>query len=61
MDENRRPIKTRSAGWAERVTAIQVKKDISPNHATIFDGMLTMDNFMGPMAKQHRMAVMTSE
>ncbi|MFJ3368478.1 CDP-alcohol phosphatidyltransferase family protein [Pseudomonas sp. NPDC086251] len=35
MDENRRPIKTRSAGWAKRVTAILVKKDISPNHISV--------------------------
>lgn len=35
MDENRRPIKTRSAGWAKRVTAILVKKDISPNQISV--------------------------
>jgi phosphatidylglycerophosphate synthase len=35
MDEHRRPIKTRSAGWAKRVTAILVKKDISPNQISV--------------------------
>jgi len=35
MDENRRPIKTRSAGWAKWVTAILVKKDISPNQISV--------------------------
>jgi phosphatidylglycerophosphate synthase len=35
MDENRRPIKTRSAGWAKRITAILVKRDISPNQISV--------------------------
>ncbi|WP_085706626.1 CDP-alcohol phosphatidyltransferase family protein [Pseudomonas sp. B35(2017)] len=35
MDENRRPIKTRSAGWARRVTDGLVKRDISPNQISV--------------------------
>ena len=35
MDDNRRPIKTRSAGWARRITDILVKKDISPNQISV--------------------------
>lgn len=35
MDENRRPIKSRSAGWAKRVTDRLVKKDISPNQISV--------------------------
>jgi phosphatidylglycerophosphate synthase len=35
MDENRRPIKSPSAGWAKRVTDRLVKKDISPNQISV--------------------------
>lgn len=35
MDENRRPIKTRSAGWAKRITEILVKSNISPNQISV--------------------------
>lgn len=35
MDENRRPIKTRSAGWARHITDILVKRDISPNQISV--------------------------
>lgn len=35
MDENRRPIKTRSAGWARRITEILVKRDLSPNQISV--------------------------
>lgn len=35
MDENRRPIKTRSAGWARRITDILVKRDLSPNQISV--------------------------
>lgn len=35
MDENRRPIKTRSAGWAKRVTDHLVTRDISPNQISV--------------------------
>jgi len=35
MDDNRRPIKTRSAGWAKRLTDLLVKKDISPNEISV--------------------------
>ncbi|MBV4472767.1 CDP-alcohol phosphatidyltransferase family protein [Pseudomonas botevensis] len=35
MDENRRPIKTRSAGWAKRFTETLVKRDISPNQISV--------------------------
>lgn len=35
MDDNRRPIKTRSAGWAKRITDILVKRDISPNQISV--------------------------
>ncbi|MHC8407124.1 CDP-alcohol phosphatidyltransferase family protein [Pseudomonas sp. TMB3-21] len=36
MDDNRRPIKTRSAGWAKGFTGYLVKKDISPNQISVF-------------------------
>ncbi|WP_460126428.1 CDP-alcohol phosphatidyltransferase family protein [Pseudomonas sp. S2_C03] len=35
MDENRRPIKTRSSGWARRITDILVKRDLSPNQISV--------------------------
>jgi phosphatidylglycerophosphate synthase len=35
MDDNRRPIKTRSAGWAKRITDRLVKRDISPNQISV--------------------------
>lgn len=35
MDENRRPINTRSAGWAKRFTEILVNRDISPNQISV--------------------------
>jgi len=35
MDENRRPIKTRSAGWAKYVTDQLVKRDLSPNQISV--------------------------
>ena len=35
MDDNRRPIKTRSAGWAKRITDVLVKRDISPNQISV--------------------------
>ncbi|PZX00416.1 phosphatidylglycerophosphate synthase [Pseudomonas sp. 478] len=35
MDDNRRPIKTRSAGWAKHITDILVKRDISPNQISV--------------------------
>ncbi|VVN11237.1 hypothetical protein PS619_03836 [Pseudomonas fluorescens] len=35
MEENRRPIKTRSAGWARRITDVLVKRDISPNQISV--------------------------
>jgi phosphatidylglycerophosphate synthase len=35
VDDNRRPIKTRSAGWAKRITDILVKRDISPNQISV--------------------------
>lgn len=35
MDENRRPIKTRSAGWARYVTDQLVKRDLSPNQISV--------------------------
>lgn len=35
MDENRRPIKTRSAGWAKRITDRLVKSDLSPNQISV--------------------------
>lgn len=35
MDDNRRPIKTRSAGWAKRISAILVARDISPNQISV--------------------------
>ena len=35
MDDNRRPIKTRSAGWAKHLTDLLVKRDISPNQISV--------------------------
>lgn len=35
MDDNRRPINTRSAGWAKHITDILVKRDISPNQISV--------------------------
>ena len=35
MDDNRRPIKTRSAGWARHLTDMLVKRDISPNQISV--------------------------
>lgn len=35
MDDNRRPIKARSAGWARRITDLLVKRDISPNQISV--------------------------
>jgi len=35
MDENRRPIKTRSAGWAKRITDRLVASHISPNQISV--------------------------
>ncbi|OYP97874.1 CDP-diacylglycerol--glycerol-3-phosphate 3-phosphatidyltransferase [Pseudomonas mandelii] len=35
MDDNRRPIKTRSAGWAKYITDLLVKRDISPNQISV--------------------------
>jgi phosphatidylglycerophosphate synthase len=35
VDDNRRPIKTRSAGWARRITDILVKREISPNQISV--------------------------
>ncbi|BCX67406.1 CDP-alcohol phosphatidyltransferase family protein [Pseudomonas izuensis] len=35
MDDNRRPIKARSAGWAKRITDLLVKRDISPNQISV--------------------------
>lgn len=35
MDDNRRPIKTRSAGWAKYLTDLLVKRDISPNQISV--------------------------
>lgn len=35
MDDNRRPIKTRSAGWARHLTNMLVKRDISPNQISV--------------------------
>lgn len=35
MDDNRRPIKTRSAGWAKYLTDFLVKRDISPNQISV--------------------------
>ncbi|MCU1763022.1 CDP-alcohol phosphatidyltransferase family protein [Pseudomonas sp. 14P_8.1_Bac3] len=35
MDENRRPIKTRSSGWAKRITGFLVKRDLSPNQISV--------------------------
>ncbi|TBN37982.1 CDP-alcohol phosphatidyltransferase family protein [Pseudomonas sp. BGI-2] len=35
MDDNRRPIKTRSAGWAKHITDLLVKRDISPNQISV--------------------------
>ena len=36
MDDNRRPIKTRSAAWAKHITDRLVKKAISPNQISVF-------------------------
>ncbi|WP_338581647.1 CDP-alcohol phosphatidyltransferase family protein [Pseudomonas sp. MAG733B] len=35
MDDNRRPISARSTGWAKRITALLVKRDISPNQISV--------------------------
>ncbi|WP_433766512.1 CDP-alcohol phosphatidyltransferase family protein [Pseudomonas putida] len=35
MDDNRRPIKARSTGWAKRTTELLVKRDISPNQISV--------------------------
>jgi phosphatidylglycerophosphate synthase len=35
MDDNRRPIKTRSAGWAKHLTDRLVKRGISPNQISV--------------------------
>lgn len=35
MDENRRPIKTRSSAWAQALTRAFVKRDISPNQISV--------------------------
>jgi phosphatidylglycerophosphate synthase len=35
MDDNRRPIKTRSAGWAQRITDRLVERNISPNQISL--------------------------
>ncbi|MBV6821756.1 CDP-alcohol phosphatidyltransferase family protein [Pseudomonas sp. PD9R] len=35
MDDNRRPIKARSSGWAKRITDTLVKKDVSPNQISV--------------------------
>ncbi|CAI8748780.1 CDP-alcohol phosphatidyltransferase family protein [Pseudomonas sp. IT-P294] len=35
MDDNRRPIKTRSAGWAKHLTDLLVKRGISPNQISV--------------------------
>ncbi|WP_137807844.1 CDP-alcohol phosphatidyltransferase family protein [Pseudomonas sp. G(2018)] len=35
MDDNRRPIKARSTGWAKRITDLLVKRDISPNQISV--------------------------
>ena len=35
MDKNRRPIKTRSASWAMRITHELVKYGVSPNRISI--------------------------
>jgi len=35
VDDNRRPIKTRSAGWAKHITDILVKRDTSPNQISV--------------------------
>jgi phosphatidylglycerophosphate synthase len=35
MDENRRPIKTRSHGWAKMLSSWCVKKGISPNQISV--------------------------
>jgi phosphatidylglycerophosphate synthase len=36
MEDNRRPINTRSAGWAKRFTALLVSKNIRPNQISVF-------------------------
>lgn len=35
MEDNRRPIKARSTGWAKRITDLLVKRDISPNQISV--------------------------
>lgn len=35
MEQDRRPIKTRSHGWAKALSSWCVKKDISPNHISV--------------------------
>jgi phosphatidylglycerophosphate synthase len=35
MDDNRRPIKARSAGWAQHITHWLVQRDISPNQISV--------------------------
>lgn len=35
MSDNRRPIKTRSAGWAKDITSKLVARDISPNQISV--------------------------
>ncbi|NUT78937.1 CDP-alcohol phosphatidyltransferase family protein [Pseudomonas sp. C1C7] len=35
MDDNRRPIKARSTGWARRITDLLVKRNISPNQISV--------------------------
>lgn len=35
MEENRRPISTRSAGWAKRITEVLVRSNISPNQISV--------------------------
>jgi len=42
MDENRRPIKTRSAGWAKRFTDELVKRDISPNQISVISMLFAL-------------------
>ena len=42
MDENRRPIKTRSAGWARRFTDELVKRDISPNQISVISMLFAL-------------------
>jgi phosphatidylglycerophosphate synthase len=42
MDENRRPIKTRSAGWAKRITAWLVNSGISPNQISVISMLFAL-------------------